>query len=85
MEKQRTPWSQAHTRNFPRRPCVCCWVGSQEEDFFFIRLGRSQAALRVERHHVNWLQEPKDALGRDNHDLVLFEDETEARPSLVGA
>lgn len=28
---------------------------------------------------------PKDALGRSEYDLVLFEDETEARPSLVGA
>jgi hypothetical protein len=34
---------------------------------------------------VNSLQEPKDALGRDYYDRVLFEDETEARPSLVGA
>ena len=61
-------------------------VGSREEDVSLVGFfGRSQAALRVERHHVNWLHEPKDALGRDNHDLVLFEDETEARPILVGA
>jgi hypothetical protein len=30
---------------------------------------------------MNSLQEPKDAPGRDNYDLVLFEDETEARPA----
>ncbi len=62
-------------------------VGSREEEFFLIReiLGRSQAALRAELDHMNSLQEPKDALGRNNYDLVLFEDDTEARPSLAGA
>ena len=35
-------------------------------------LGRSQAALRAELDHVNSLQEPKDALGRNDCDLVLF-------------
>jgi PAS domain S-box-containing protein len=53
-------------------------VGTREEDFFLIReiLGRSQAALRAELDHVNSLQEAKDALGRNNYDLVLFEYET---------
>jgi len=62
-------------------------VGGREEDFFLVReiLGRNQAALRAELDHMNSLQEPKDALGRNDYDLVLFEDESEARPSLVGA
>jgi hypothetical protein len=62
-------------------------VGSREEGFFLMGeiLGRSQAALRAELDHVNSLQEPKEALGRNHHHFVLFEDETEARPSVVGA
>jgi two-component system, cell cycle sensor histidine kinase and response regulator CckA len=53
-------------------------VGTREEDFFLIReiLERSQAALRAELDHVNSLQEAKDALSRNNYDLVLFEYET---------
>ena len=49
-------------------------VGTREEDFFLIReiLERSQAALRAELDHVNSLQEAKDALSRNNYDLVLF-------------
>jgi hypothetical protein len=62
-------------------------VGSREDDFFLIGeiLGRSQAALGAELDHVNSLQEPKDALGRNHYHRVLFEEETEARPSLVSA
>jgi hypothetical protein len=62
-------------------------VGGREEDFFLIReiLGRTQAALWAELDHVNSLQEPKDELERNHHDLVLFEDETEARSSVLGA
>jgi hypothetical protein len=58
-------------------------VGRHEEDFFLagVILGRSRAAQGAERDHMNSLQEPKDAPGRDNYDLVLFEDETEARPA----
>jgi hypothetical protein len=63
-------------------------VGSREEDFSLV--GRFLAEARPRRAsggtgHVNSLQEPKDALGGNKYDLVLFEDETEARPSLVGA
>jgi PAS domain S-box-containing protein len=53
-------------------------VGSREEDFFPIReiLSRSQATLRAELDHVNSLQEAKEALGRTNYELVLFEYDT---------
>jgi hypothetical protein len=61
-----------------------CIAGRQHEEDFFLAgviLGRSRAAQGAERDHMNSLQEPKDAPGRDNYDLVLFEDETEARPA----
>jgi hypothetical protein len=62
-----------------------CVAGRRPRGRFFPCriLGRSQAAPRAELDHVNSLREPKDALGRNEYDLVLFEDETEARPILV--
>jgi hypothetical protein len=47
-------------------------VGSREEDVSLVGIfGRSHAAPRAELDHVNSLQEPKDALGRNKYDLVL--------------
>jgi hypothetical protein len=62
-------------------------VGSREEGFSLYRRFLAEARPRSgpEQDHVNSPQEPKDALGRNYCDLVLFADETEARPSLVGA
>jgi hypothetical protein len=51
-----------------------CVVGRQSGERFFPCgkiLGRSQAALRAKLDHVNSLQEPKAALGRNKYDLVL--------------
>jgi hypothetical protein len=60
-------------------------VGSRAEDFSLVRRFLAEAGPRAELDHVNTLQEPKDGLGCSYYDLVRFEDETEARPSLVGA
>jgi hypothetical protein len=48
-----------------------------------LREGRVVYPFFRRRNRVH--QEPEDAPGRSHYDRVLFEDETEARPSLVGA
>jgi hypothetical protein len=61
-------------------------VGAERK--IFPLYGRFLAEARP-RFGRNWTCEfgarGEGALGRDNYDRVLFEDETEAHPSLVGA
>lgn len=59
-----------------------CVAGRQPRERFFPGR-RFRAEARPELDQVNSLPKPNDALGRNEYDLVLFEDETEARPGLV--
>jgi hypothetical protein len=62
-----------------------CWSAAERKIFPLYGRFLAEAGPRAELDHVNTLQEPKDGLGCSYYDLVRFEDETEARPSLVGA
>lgn len=53
-------------------------VGSQKENFFFIReiLERNRGVLPAELNHATSLEEAKAMLQRGNYDLILSEHET---------
>jgi len=59
-------------------------VGGREEDFSLVAdSGQKPGRVWGGTGPCQLAAKPKDALGRSEYDLVLFEDETEARPILV--